>query len=81
MWRYRRRDPDYPWRRRRPVRCFLADLTRGHLFHHVTNYDRLWARGERWATFLFFCERCQRLTGPSHAAPADEPVDVSCRRS
>lgn len=70
-----------PWRWRRPLRCFLADLTRGKVFHHVTSYDRLRAAGEKWATFVYFCERCNRLPGHAHAAPAEHPVSVRVTRN
>jgi hypothetical protein len=41
---------------------------------HKPDYYRLSAPGERWATFIFTCLRCNRVIGDSHAARADKPV-------
>lgn len=40
---------------------------------HDLDFYRIRATGEKWATFIFYCRRCGRIKGNSHAGLSDWP--------
>jgi hypothetical protein len=42
--------------------------------HRDITYETVWVRGEKWRTFIYYCRRCHRIVGPSHAAKTKMPV-------
>jgi hypothetical protein len=42
--------------------------------HRDITYETVWVRGEKWRAFIYYCRRCHRIVGPSHAAKTKQPV-------
>lgn len=50
---------------RRGLRCLLGK--------HDEVWDRLRFAGEKWAVFVYYCNRCGRIAGDSQAHPGERP--------
>jgi hypothetical protein len=60
-----------------PKRSGLLPKLRFHplcrLGRHKPEHYKLRASGEKWTTFIYICQRCNRVVGDSHAALSDVP--------